>query len=577
MSDQATTRKALEALRDPSLSLPRFGWIIDQKTGKKLRYDSKAITKNLQDTILSYVSNPPISEHGQTKWLALLGYRQGGKSTSAELAFYTRAAYTYGHDHVCIADKKERADYLHQRVHVTHAQWPEEVRSPTVKAREVRQLTFDPEIGLGGKMRILSAQGGAVGIGQSPDSMHGSECPFWPDAGSSMNLIQPSMINRDHSLMLLESTPAPSDAPSVEWWRDLCRDAKMGLGRWVYAFFPYWDGVLNSRPWNKDWSLENNEIRLLEEFGPKGLTKDNLAFRRLMLETDTEMRRHPGLFDVFYPKDDISCWFASSKGVIPKHVIQNQLKNPLQEWDAPYMEYEAPEGGAIYAIGVDPAGYAARDHAAFQVLKVYDGEWTQVACYAGHTEPVEFAREIIRVHNRYNSAKIGVEINGVGAAVVALLQEAGVKNHLYYEKPFRPGITTTSKSLDQMLGWLIDAFRDELIICDRDTIAQALSYGHDKRTERSVVAELLQGNGQGSRRRERHHWDKISALIMAIVVARDLPRRSKKETPEELENILLFKDMTYDQVTSYRESLTKDEADQQRTRRRYRSSRKRRK
>jgi hypothetical protein len=207
---------------------------------------------------------------------------------------------------------------------------------------------------------------------------------------------------------------------------------------------------------------------------------------------------------------------------------------------------------------------------------VYDGEWTQVACYAGHTEPVEFAREIIRVHRRYNSAKIGVEINGVGAAVVALLQEAGVRNHLYYEKPFKPGITTTSKSLDQMLGWLIDAFRDELTIRDRDTIAQALSYGHDKRTERSVVAELLQGNGQGNRRRERHHWDKISALMMAIVVARDLPRRSKKEAPDELENVLLFKDMTYDQVTSYRESLAKDEADQQRPRRRYRSSRKRR-
>ena len=125
MSDQATTRKALEALRDPALSLPRFGWIIDQKTGKKLKYDSQAITKNLQNTILSYVSNPPISEHGQTKWLALLGYRQGGKSTSAELAFYTRAAYTYGHDHVCIADTSDRAEYLHKRVHHLHGKWPE--------------------------------------------------------------------------------------------------------------------------------------------------------------------------------------------------------------------------------------------------------------------------------------------------------------------------------------------------------------------------------------------------------------------------------------------------------------------
>lgn len=196
------------------------------------------------------------------------------------------------------------------------------------------------------------------------------------------------------------------------------------------------------------------------------------------------------------------------------------------------MEYEAPEAGALYVIGVDPAGYAARDHAAFQVLKLYDGEWTQVACYAGHTEPVEFTREILRAHNKYNAARIGVEINGVGAAVVALLQEAGVSNRLYYEKPYRPGITTTSKSLDQMLGWLIDAFRDELIIHDRDTIAQALSYGHDKRVERSVVAEILQGDSAGKRRRERHHWDKISALMMAVTVARGCQggiRRSRRK------------------------------------------------
>ena len=576
MLAEEEVRKALESLRQPTLSLPRFGWIIDQKTGKKLRYDPKAITNKLQDTILSYVANPPMPSHDQTKWLALLGYRQAGKSTAAELAFYTKAAYTYNHDHVCIADKKERADYLHQRVHVTHGNWPEAVRSPTVKAREVRQLTFDPEVGLGGKMRILSAQGGAVGIGQSPDSMHGSECPFWPDAGGALNLIQPSMINRDHSLMLLESTPAPSDAPSVEWWRDLCRDAKLGLGRWVYAFFPYWDGVLNQRPWPQDWSLENNEIQMLEQFGPQGLTKENLAFRRLILDTDKQMRRYPELFDVFYPKDDISCWFASSRGVIPRHVLDKQLKNPLIDWNGPYMEYESPEGGAIYVIGVDPAGYAARDHASFQVLKVYDGEWTQVACYAAHTEPVTFTRKILEVHERYNNARIGVEINGVGAAVVALLQEAGVSNRLHYEKPYRPGITTTSKSLDQMLGWLIDAFRDELVVVDKDTIAQALSYGHDKRVERSVVAEILQGDSAGKRRRERHHWDKISALMMAVTVARSMPRRRKKEAPDGLENILLFKDMTFDQVTEYRKVMAEDEERKRRSRRRYRSSRKRR-
>ena len=567
---------ALQTLQNPSESLPRFAHIIDQKTSERLPYSPGAITRNLQSTIVSYASNPPVTAHGQVKWLALLGYRQGGKSTAGELAFYPKAAYRYGHDHVCIADTRPRADYLHQRVHITHRNWPEEIRSPTVSTREARQLTFDPDLMIGGKMRVLSAHTEAVGIGQSPDSLHGSEPPFWKNGSYAWSLIQPSMINRDRALVLLEGTAAPADAPSVEWWKDVCHDAKLGRGRWVYAFFPYWDGKLNSRPWPKDWTLENDEVRLLERYGPLGMTKDNLAFRRFVLDTDKEMRRYPELFDVFYPKDDTSCWIASAKGVIPKHVLERHLNGSLTEWVGPYMEYEPPEAGAIYAIGVDPAGYAARDHASFQIFKVYDGEWTQVACYAGHTEPVGFTREIIRAHERYNSAKIGVEINGVGAAVVALLEEAGLSRHLYYEKPYKPGITTTAKSLDQMLGWLIDALRDELTLNDEDTVSQALSYGHDKRTERSANSELLRGTGGGRGRRERHHWDKISALMMAIVVARNLPRRVKKEAPDELGNVLLFKDMTYDQVTSYRESLAKDEADRQRPRRRYRSSRKRR-
>ena len=59
-------------------------------------------------------------------------------------------------------------------------------------------------------------------------------------------------------------------------------------------------------------------------------------------------------------------------------------------------------------------------------------------------------------------------------------------------------------------------------------------------------------SGKPGRRRERHHWDKISALQIVCFAARYAPRRYKKGVPEELENVLLFKDMTYDQVQKYR-------------------------
>ena len=558
-------KDALAALADPAVSLLAYGSVHDQATGQTVRYDPYKITQNLQATLISYYSDPPVSPLGQNKWLCLLGYRQAGKSLTAELAAYVKTAYNVGWDHVCIADTRSRAEYLHQRVHFCHSHWNETIRSKTVPNREVRQMTFDSNTG--GKMRVMSGESGAVGIGQSPDSFHGSELPYWADAGQQFTLIYPSMINRDHSLMVLESTAAPLDAPSAEWWHDQCREAKRGLSRWVYAFFPFWDGKLNQRPWPKDAKLDSTEIDLMHRFSAQGLKKENLAFRRLMLEVDPEIRRNPDLFNVYYPFDDISCWFSATNSVIHPSLLQRHKAKVLSPWIPSYMEYEKPEASAKYVIGVDPAGYAARDHASFQVLKVYDNEWTQVACFADHTEPIPFSRKILEVARKYNNATVAVESNGVGAAVIALLQEMDCRN-LFYEKAYRPGIAATSKSVDQMLSWLQEALKDELVLNDSDTVDQLTSYKHDKRVERGASHEILYGSGSGKRRRDRHHWDKISALQMAVTAARREPTRYKPKQEEDLENVVLFKNMTYNELQKFRaeESARKNSTKRKRVR-----------
>jgi hypothetical protein len=542
--------------------LRAYGQIQDQATGRAVPYDPYKITNNLQSTLLSYYSNPPKTADGQTKWLVLLGYRQAGKSLTAELCAYAKTAYTPGMDHVCIADTRDRAEYLHRRVHFTHARWPDKLRTPTSATREVRQLSFEP--------RVMSGESGSVGIGQSPDSFHGSELPFWSDPEGQFSLIYPSMINRNHSLMVLESTPLNAG----DWWHDQCNDAKVGSGRWVYAFFPFWDGKLNRRPWSKDWKLELEEIQLLDKYGDQGLTKENLSFRRFMMNTDAQIRRDPALFRVFYPFDDVSCWISNHRAIFNESLLEKHRKRKMEKWSAPYREYEAPEAGAIYVIGVDPAGHAARDHASFQVLKVYEGEWTQVACYADHTEPILFTKKLLECAERYNKALVVIESNGVGAATIALAKQADYGN-LYYEKPYKAGLTSTSKKLEEMIGWLQDALIDELVINDEDTFAQLCSYRHDKRTETSVVAEMLRG-AIAQKRRERHHWDKISALQLAVVGARRAPQRRKSEQQDPSNgNVVLFKDLTWNQVQSYRKIASEDKKTK-RKRTRYRSVRRRR-
>ena len=242
------------------------------------------------------------------------------------------------------------------------------------------------------------------------------------------------------------------------------------------------------------------------------------------------MRRHPERFPVMYPFDDIGCWIAASNSAIPDHVLAPHLKRPLKEWyGGPYQEYEAPQADAIYAIGVDPSGYAARDHAAFQILKVYEGEWTQVACFATHTDPVTLTRELMRQAERYNKARICVEANGVGQAVLALLEQQNYSN-IFYE--------------------------------GQDTVEQLQTYKNDKRIEESPNSEILRGRSS-ARRRGRHHWDKVSALAMAIQCARDLPRRRHPEGRQEEklpQNVTFFTGMGYDDREKYLAKIEEDKA-----------------
>jgi len=515
-----TEQEQLEWLRDPSKSLPAMGMVHDQKTGSFIPYDPDSLTKTLQQEILSYLGDPPRTKDGQTKWLTVLTARQMGKSLTSVYGCYPKVAYNPGWDHVTIADTGDRAEYLHKRVHYLHERWPQGVRAPTIPNRESRQLTFDRMVG--GKMRVLSAETGQVGVGQSPDSFIASECAFWADFAGSMVLINPSILNRDNVLVIFECTPWKANSD----WHEHVMESKKGNGRHQYLFKPFWDGYLNSRPWDPDAHMDNEEIRLMERYGPLGLSKDNLAFRRLVMDTDAEIRRHPELFSVFYPFDDVSCWILGVSAAIPKHALERHVYTATHESENAYVELHPPHPDSVYVIGVDPCGHAARDHAAFQVLELSEQGWTQVAYYSAHTEPGAFSDELDRVGRRYNNARMAVESNGVGQATLVLLKEKRYPN-LYFEAPMKPGITTTSQSLEQMTAWLIDALLDELVLGDKDTVEQLMTYKHDKRIEEGIVAELVRG-APSKRRRDRHHWDKVSALMLAVALARKTRGRSKR-------------------------------------------------
>ena len=85
---------------------------------------------------------------------------------------------------------------------------------------------------------------------------------------------------------------------------------------------------------------------------------------------------------------------------------------------------------------------------------------------------------------------------------------------------------------------MIDALMDRLVLKDMETVEQLRSYRRDKELEEAKDSEkfkLLKPGKLGRGRRSKHHWDRISALLWACLIARDAPVRLKPKTQEQLQ------------------------------------------
>jgi hypothetical protein len=318
-------------------------------------------------------------------------------------------------------------------------------------------------------------------------------------------------------------------------------------------------------------------LRLLGKYGHAGLTLDNLMFRRLVMDTDVEIRRDPSLFEIYYPSSPIECWIIPSGGAIPKNVIEILRAQEHTPWlgdgEALYGNYD-PE--AQYVIGVDPAGFAARDHAAVFVLEVWADRWVQVGAFAAHTDPLSLWRAIKHIAGEFSGRDgrvplLAPERNGVGEAIISLARQEGYSN-LYHERPGTPGIWTSEASAQEMLTILCEVTEQGLLyLCDADLVDQLATYKNDKVVERSSKSELLSARGSKGRR-ERHHWDKVSSLLMALKAARSLPIRSRRRDVRDMgQHAILFPGCTWEDIDKLHRATSRERAREARWQGRHRS------
>jgi len=548
---------SLTKLSDPGFWLPQYGTILDQETERELAFRSD-ICPRVQHSIISYVRDAPRMDSGHTKWLAVIGPRQCTKSTTAVGALLPKVLYTPGTQGVTIADEQERADTLFEAAMFHYLRTPKSIRMPQLNSNAVRQLNLVH----GGKYRALtSGFSGNTGLGRGVAWTHISEGPFHKDFATFWNKYYPSITNRKEAAVILESTPGAMTEPSAASYRDLMMDARQGLGRWLYVFAPFWTSLLNERPWPRDWKMSKDELDLMELYGPKDggplsrprtvdfLTMENLAFLREVRVMNSKVRKDPGLLWVFYPKDDISCWHQVGSSAFPGHAMEDLLRRSggatsLIEWiptDGMYMEYQEPRSGAIYVIGVDPAGWGSGDPAAFQVLEVWREEVIQVAEFSSNVlDPKQFAHVVAQAARHFNDAHVFCENNGVGAGTIAILELLADKRelkNLHYYKKGKPGLPMTASRHKSMMAKLVDMSLSKLqggdgtlVIKGRNLQAQLSTYRQDKEVQRGNQSQILRPTSVGAGRREKHHWDRVSAFLMAIEGVEHVPARRKPRT-----------------------------------------------
>lgn len=570
----------LDTLRDPRVTLPSWGKIMDQRTGQQVLFDPDRIAPSLQHSILSFYGETPRTKDGRKKWLLALASRQSGKSLTAGASTYVKAAYTPGSYSAMIADTKERAEDLFRAVLILHNELPDEIRMPTIPNRESRQLTF---LHLG-KFRTLSADAGAVGIGRAVDNLHMSELPFWDDPGDTWNGIYPAIANRDEASVLMESTPAPMTYGGASWYRDMCSEARRGMGRWLFTFMPFFQSSLNERVWDKNTRVTQEEQRLLDLYGPRGdapescpgaqyLTLENLAFRRETMDMDPEVRRDPEKFFVYYPVDTLTCWKQGGGAVLSRALLARHETAVLVPWrkNDTYKEYKSPNPDAIYVLGADPAGWLGGDSAAFQILEVWEDRIEQVAVFSSNeVTPEGFADTIITAAKRYNDALVGVESNGVGLATLTLLvaaQRAGKLKHLLFQDRgihAKPGIPATAGNISRALGLLIDGLQKTLVLHDMETVEQLSTYRNDKLVQEGETREVLMPGKTAKGRRPKHHWDRCSALLWAMFMVPTVPLRIRKTgtkvapTPPAPTGTPTLSALTWNQRLAYDKLVQKD-------------------
>lgn len=362
--------------------------------------------------------------------------------------------------------------------------------------------------GLRSSIIIQSAKNVHAGVGTTPNWLHLSEyCRFGRVQELKTSLI-PAIHLVPGTAVIAESAPFGYGEGRDEF-RLWCDAARSGKSPYKFIGIYWWMDTQCQLPLMKGQTIKRTmeEKRLVshvkrisaQELGREFiLTDEQLNYRRVRIQElgngdDTVGEQ---LYQGQYPTDYESGWFTLSLSVFDNYKVEKaaqsgMIRNPVwvgdviqdrivQTSSGPLWIWEEPVPGEIYDMGVDTAsGIKGGDFSAFQIIKRRNKE--QVAEYRATINPLDYAKVVYRVAMYYNTAQVGVEVEGIGYAVNESLLQMGYA-YLYQWRQRQHMFP----KLSSFSGWKTQQDTKKLLVAIGQDIVNSFGSDHDTFTIHST-------------------------------------------------------------------------------------------
>jgi hypothetical protein len=324
--------------------------------------------------------------------------RQQGISTYAQGRFFWRLTHSPGFRAFILTHMDSTTDNLFGMVERFYEYCPAELK-PKLGSNNAKELNF-AKLNSGYKVATAGARG--VGVGDTLQLFHGSECSKWPNAESHISGALQAVPYERGTEVILEST---SDGPTGVFY-DLCNAAKMGESDYKLIFVPWFLQSEYRRPVPEGFEVTGEEQVVQEQFG---LDLAQVAWRRAKireLRSLQEFRRQ-------YPATYEEAWAVDSEGALWK---RSQLDG-CRVTSLPEMKR--------VVVAIDPSGGTTKrsDECGIVVAGLgFDGRGYVLHDGSGKLEPADWGKRAIALYERFQADRIIAENNFGGAMVESTIR-----------------------------------------------------------------------------------------------------------------------------------------------------------